>query len=104
MLLGLLHRLGRRRVSSQALVRGSYVTDGRRLFCVMSRLAAGGESVVVVEDCVTLDVYVFPWTEFATIGLRAVRPTATVGAKTGDISKTSETDERALAVARADGG
>ncbi|MGZ4325785.1 MAG: hypothetical protein ACXVHX_23795 [Solirubrobacteraceae bacterium] len=88
---------------SQALVPGGYVTDGRRLFRVVSRLAAG-ESVLVVEDCLTLDVQVFAWTELDAMGLRAVRPTGPVGAKTGDISKTYQTGDRAFAVVQADGG
>ena len=102
MLLGLLHRLGRPRVPSHALVPGGYVTDGRRLFCVVSRLAAGDESVLVLEDCVTLEVHLFARTELDAMALRAVQPTDTVGAQTSDISKTHDTGDHALAGAQAD--
>jgi hypothetical protein len=104
MLRGLLHRLGRRGVPSRALVPSSYLTDGRRLFRVVSRLAAGYESMFVLEDCVTLDVQAFPRAELDVMGLRAVRPAGTVGATTGDVSKTYQSGDGALAVARAEAG
>lgn len=53
---------------------GSYVTDGRRLFRVVSQFAFAGDHVVAsLEDCLTLDVRAYSPDELHAMGLRAVR-------------------------------
>jgi hypothetical protein len=50
------------------------VTDGRRLFRVVSQFAFAGDHVVAsLEDCLTLDVRAYSPDELHAMGLRAVR-------------------------------
>lgn len=58
---------------SDALQPGRYLTDGRRLFRIVSRFNAPAETVLVVlEDCVTLDALALVPSELATMGMSAV--------------------------------
>ncbi|MGA2321109.1 MAG: hypothetical protein ABSG95_10285 [Solirubrobacteraceae bacterium] len=53
---------------------GGYVTDGRRLFRVVSQPAAGGEYLsAALEDCYTLAVQAYAPRELREMRLRAVR-------------------------------
>ncbi len=53
---------------------GSYVTDGRRLFRVVSQFVFAGDHLVAsLEDCLTLDVRAYSPDELHAMGLRAVR-------------------------------
>jgi hypothetical protein len=59
--------------SPEALEPGRYLTDGRRLFRVVSRFDAPPETVLVVlEDCVTLDVLALVPSELGEMGVSAV--------------------------------
>ena len=52
---------------------GSYLTDGRRLFRVVSRTAATtGDVLIALEDCRTLRVRSFVPRELEVMGLRSV--------------------------------
>jgi hypothetical protein len=95
MFFGLAHRHGHRGAPSWAREPDGYLTDGRRLFYVVSRLAAAGEKLFAVEDCVTLDIHVYGRAEFDAMELRAVRPTDAIGTRTGDVSHSDQTGERA---------
>ena len=56
---------------------GSYVTDGRRLFRVVTRFPARHESpIALLEDCHTLEVTPFSPDELFELGLRLVRASA----------------------------
>ncbi len=53
---------------------GSYVTDGRRLFRVVSQFATVGEHVFAsLEDCRTLDVQAYAPGELQAMQLRPIR-------------------------------
>ncbi len=70
----LLHRSGRRQAPISLPRSGSYVTDGQRLFRVVSQFAFAGDHVVAsLEDCLTLDVRAYAPGELHAMGLRPVR-------------------------------
>ena len=59
------------------LTADSYLTDGRRLFRVVSPLVPGaGRVEASLEDCLTLEVTSFAAGELHTMGLRIVRAAA----------------------------
>ena len=69
-----LRHLERRRAPSAVLVPDSYLTDGRRLFRVVSQFAAGAEHVFAsLEDCVTLEVEAYAPGELHEMRLRPIR-------------------------------
>jgi hypothetical protein len=74
MTLALRHRL-RRRERSFALPRsGGYLTDGHRLFRVVSQFAFAGDRVLAsLEDCLTLDVRAYAPSELYELRLRPIR-------------------------------
>lgn len=73
MSLGSLLRIGSPPPSSATLVPGSYVTDGDRLFRVVSQFSTVGEDVfAALEDCRTLGVETYAPGELFSMGLRAV--------------------------------
>lgn len=97
MIVELLHRLGRRGVRSRALVADSYLTNGRRLFRVVSWLTAGHEPMLVtLEDCVTLEVQAYAQSELHVMGLQPVRTSDAAKAASDVFSDTSKTVEAAL--------
>lgn len=74
MLLASLLRPHPRPAPSEPLCRGGYVTDGRRLFRVVSQFATVGENVFAsLEDCHTLEVQAYSPGELCAMGLRPVR-------------------------------
>jgi hypothetical protein len=79
--------LRRRRLRSRDLAPGRYLTDGRRLLRVVSRLVDDRSVLVVVEDCLTLDVLAYAPVELEPMGLRPVRSSTRPAA--GDASPGS---------------
>lgn len=69
-----LARRGRATVDpSESLAVGSYLTDGRRLFRVVSQFAAGGQRPFTsLEDCLTLEVQAYAPGELGAMRLRPV--------------------------------
>jgi hypothetical protein len=55
------------------LVPDRYLTDGRRLFRVVSRFVNDESVMVVIEDSLTLDALAFAAVELVAMGLRPVR-------------------------------
>ena len=67
-------RTARRSVPADRLRCGTYLTDGRRLFRVVSQFAAVGEdSFASLEDCRTLDVQAYAPGELRAMKLRPIR-------------------------------
>ena len=60
----------RRRTRSPRFTPGSYHTDGRRLFRIVSEIADG--ALCAVEDCRNLDLMLIPADELAALRLRLV--------------------------------
>lgn len=59
------------------LVPDSYLTDGRRLFRVVSQFAADAERVFAwLKDCLTLEVQAYAPGELDAMGLRSIRTPA----------------------------
>ena len=57
-----------------AFIPGSYLTDGRRLFRVVSQFTPSAERVFAsLEDCFTLEVSDYAPGELYSMGLRTVR-------------------------------
>ena len=54
---------------------GAYVTDEQRLFRVARALTAGGQRLLELEDCRTLELVLCPASALARVGLRRVVPT-----------------------------
>lgn len=72
-----LRPLSGRTARSERLVPDSYLTDGRRLFRVVSQFAAGGERrLASLEDCLTLGVQAYAPGELSAMELRPVHATA----------------------------
>ena len=65
-------RRRRRRLSPRQLSPDSYLTDGRNLFRVISKLVTGRSVLVWIEDCLTLEVRAHALCELQAMGLRAV--------------------------------
>ncbi|HEY1515980.1 MAG TPA: hypothetical protein VGF91_06155 [Solirubrobacteraceae bacterium] len=65
--------LRRRRLRPRDLAPGRYLTDGRRLLRVVSRVVDGSSVLVVIEDCLTLDARAYAAVELEPIGVRPVR-------------------------------
>jgi len=88
MALSIVHSLGVRELSRRALALGGYLTDGRRLFRVVSRFEGDGETVLVgLEDCSTFEVKALLPSELRAMRLRAVRRVApAVGTVSEDVS------------------
>jgi len=63
----------RRRLRARDLAPGRYLTDGRRLLRVISRLVGERSVLVVLEDCLTLDVRAYAAVELEPMGVRPVR-------------------------------
>jgi hypothetical protein len=62
------------RAPSALLLPDSYLTDGRRLFRVVSQFTTGAECVLaLLEDCVTLEVQEYSPGEIHRMRLRRVR-------------------------------
>jgi hypothetical protein len=71
-----LHRPGSRQAPSPLLRSGSYLTDGRSLFRVVSQFTTVGEHAFAsLEDCLTLEVHAYAPGELHKMGLRLVRTT-----------------------------
>ncbi|MFI5038016.1 MAG: hypothetical protein ACHP93_06005 [Solirubrobacterales bacterium] len=69
-----LRRLEPPRASSAPLLLDSYLTDGRRLFRVVSQFTAGAEDAFAsLEDCLTLEVQAYSPGELHRMRLRRVR-------------------------------
>jgi hypothetical protein len=67
----------RRRPTSADLEPGSYVTDGRDLFYVISQFNPGGGRVFAsLEDCRTFDAKAYSPDELYRMGLKPVRTAA----------------------------
>ncbi len=66
--------LRRRRLRSRDLLPDRYLTDGRRLLRVVSRLVNDGSVLVVIEDCLTLDARAYAAVELEPMGVRPVTP------------------------------
>jgi hypothetical protein len=65
------------RVRSTLLVPDNYLTDGRRLFRVVSQFGAGAEHVFVsLENCLTLEIQAYAPGELDAMRLRPVRTPA----------------------------
>jgi hypothetical protein len=60
-------------VKQRQLMPGSYLTDGKRLFRVLSRLVNGRSTLVSIEDCLTLETRTYAASELGTMPLRPVR-------------------------------
>ena len=76
MSLAQLHPLSYEELHPGALEPGRYLTDGRRLFRVVSRFTVPPETVLVaLEDCATLHITGLVPSELGRMGLTAV-PTA----------------------------
>ncbi len=74
MLLTSLLRTNPRPAPSEPLHAGGYVTDGRRLFRVVSQFATVGDHVFAsLEDCSTLEVQAYAPGELCAMGLRPIR-------------------------------
>jgi len=60
--------------SAQVLARGSYLTDGQRLFRVVSQFPSRLEPpIALLEDCQTLEVTPYSPDELYEMGLQLVR-------------------------------
>lgn len=59
-------------LDQRQLIPGSYVTDGQRLFRVLSRLVTGHSTLVSIEDCLTLETRAYAASELKTMPLRPV--------------------------------
>jgi hypothetical protein len=58
------------------LTPGSYVTDEKRLFRCLSRdPMAGADEMILLEECVTLEVIICAADELAAAHMRLVEPT-----------------------------
>jgi hypothetical protein len=69
-----LRRLGPTRAPSAPPLPDSYLTDGRRLFRVVSQFTAGAEHAFAsLEDCLTLEVQPYAPGELHSMRLRRVR-------------------------------
>lgn len=60
-------------VNQRQLIPGSYLTDGQRLFRVLSRLVNGRSTLVWIEDCLTLETRAYAASELGTTRWRPVR-------------------------------
>ena len=74
-LLGFRRRRARLRVRDLAPDR--YLTDGRRLFRVVTRFVNDGSILVVIEDCATLDARAYAAAELLPMDVRPVRRSKT---------------------------
>jgi hypothetical protein len=70
-------RAGLRRPKAEELQPGTYVTDGERLFCVLSQFASDDEvELATLEDCLTLEVKPYCPAELYDLRLRLVHAVA----------------------------
>jgi len=104
MALPIVHSFGIGELSRRALVLGGYLTDGGRLFRVVSRFEGDGEIVLVgLEDCSTFEVKALLPRELRAMRLRAVRRVTTTGNTTSpknDIATTLTPHRRRSLVRR----
>ena len=91
-LFGFRRRRGRLRLRDLAPDR--YLTDGRRLFRVVTRFVNDGSIMVVIEDCATLDARAYATVELVPMDVRPVRRSRPSPA--GDPSPRSPTAEKQL--------
>jgi hypothetical protein len=81
------HALGIGELNRRALAPGRYLTDGTRLFRVVSRFEGDGEVVLVgLEDCSTFEVRALLPRELRAMGLRAVRVAPVIETVSEDVS------------------
>jgi len=74
MSLSIVHSLGARRLGPGALAQDGYLTDGSRLFRVVSRFETEREVVLVaLEDCSTFEIKALLPRELRAMRLRVVR-------------------------------
>jgi len=91
MSVSIVHALGIGELSRRALVPGGYLTDGRRLFRVVSRFEGDREVVLVgLEDCSTFEVRALLPRELRAMGLRGVRRAPVLEAVPEDVSLSRE--------------
>jgi len=91
MSVSIVHSLGARKLTRRALVQGGYLTDGSRLFRVVSRFDADGEVVLVaVEDCATFELKALLPGELRAMGLRAVRVASVAETVSEDVPLSPE--------------
>ena len=65
--------LRRARLRPRDLVPDRYLTDGRRLFRVISRFVNDESVLIVIEDSLTLEALAYAAVELVAMGLRPVR-------------------------------
>jgi hypothetical protein len=63
----------RARLRPRDLTPDRYLTDGRRLFRVVSRFVNDDSVLVVIEDSMTFDALAYAAVELVAMGLRPVR-------------------------------
>jgi len=66
-------RRHRSRLRLRDLTPDRYLTDGRRLFRVITRFVNDGSILVVIEDCATLDARAYAAVELLPMDIRPVR-------------------------------
>ena len=64
--------LRRARLRPRDLVPDRYLTDGRRLFRVISRFVDDDSVLIVIEDSLTLEALAYAAVELVAMGLRPV--------------------------------
>ena len=65
--------LRRARLRPRDLVPDRYLTDGRRLFRVISRFVNDDSVLIVIEDSLTLEALAYAAVELVAMGLRPVQ-------------------------------
>ena len=103
MLFRLPRRVARRGVRWRAVVPDRYVTDGRRLFRVTSRLDIDRQCLVALEDCVTLEVKAYAPNELGVMGLQLVGTAEPVQQASDDSAGICKTGQRVSALSSASG-
>jgi hypothetical protein len=66
-------RRRRARLRVRDLTPERYLTDGHRLFRVVSRFVNEGSILIVIEDCMTLDSRAYTAVELAPLDVRPIR-------------------------------
>jgi len=87
-------RRRRARLRSRDLAPDRYLTDGRRLFRVVTRFVNEGSILVVIEDCATLDARAYAAVELGPMAVRPVR--VRTSSPVGDPPALSGTAEEPL--------
>ena len=90
----------RRGIRPRAAVPGSYITDGRRLFRVTSRIDADHDCpLVALEDCATLEVKAYVLDELGAMQLRLVGTAHAAQHASDESAEICDTPERASVLA-----